>query len=433
MRPFAEDKGMPKILIGFLLAMASLARGEEGWRSIDDFENPGPRLHNWVSAGANVVKALDGAREGLFALRCDPVESGAWFGVCANIEGMAALRFWARVELEMGIEVEIRSRTAAARMWRKVDLSGPDWQEIVLPLWTFRTEGDPILSDCDLVAFRPRGTGSVWIDDLRRAQAVEAANPLIEPLDLISQRAFGKAAGGRAETRNFRVLTNSPIDAREVADGLEDFRDLFQERMRLRKWNIEVPVTVVIHETRDEYVDFVARTAREVYGGVIDPKGITAGGFTFERYSCTSYDPEQGAKRPVFYHEACHQLVTQCLGLRGPNGASWAEEGICYYLQNEYLPQANLAEEIGNFLENPKRPPLASLKDTTPTTGVVNMTGLLVMAFLAEGPHSDRLAAVLAELRDGHHDLGRAVERALEMKLDEFAAEWEAWVRETYR
>ena len=63
----------------------------------------------------------------------------------------------------------------------------------------------------------------------------------------------------------------------------------------------------------------------------------------------------------------------------------------------------------------------------------MNMTGMLVIAYVAEGPHRDRLGAFLEELRDGHHDLARAVDRALGMKMGAFASEWEAWVRATYR
>ena len=422
---------MWKLLFASVLAAASLTRGEET-RRIDDFDQP-ELSDEWVSLGADLWHAEGLVPAGLNYLRCRADDAGAWIGrrTDASFEGLRKVTFQARSETDLALVVELKQHNCAPRFWRKVDVAAGDWQRVEIPLYQFRMDGVPRIAECDMIGFRLRSAGTLELDGIEIEAG--AAPSHLEPMDAVARRAFGGPARDSAETTNFRVLTDSDAPAKEVAEGLEAFLGLFQERMGLPGDELAAQVTLVIHAERAAYVDFVARTAREVYGGVIDPKGITAGGFTFERYSCTSYDPEQGAKRPVFYHEACHQLVTQCLGLRGPNGASWAEEGICYYLQNEYLPQANLAEEVGKLLENPKRPSLDSLKDTTQTTGAVNMTGMLVMAFLAEGPHKDRLAAFVAELREGHHDLARAVDRALGMKMGAFASEWEAWVRATYR
>lgn len=421
---------MGMVRFALILAVASAA-GAETVR-IDDFDQP-ELSDEWVSLGADLWHAEGLVPAGANHLRCRADDAGAWIGrrTGASFQALRKVTFQARSGTDLALVVELKQHNSAPRFWRKVDVAAGDWQRIEIPLYEFRTDGVPRIAECDLIGFRLRGAGTFDLDGIEIEAG--AAPALLEPMDALALRAFGGPAKDTAETTHFRVLTDSAAPAKEVAAGLEQFLGLFQERMGLPQGNVVPQVTLVIHATREAYVDFVARTARDVYGGVIDPKGITAGGFTFEKYSCTSYDPEQGAKRPVIYHEACHQLVTRCLGLRGPNGASWAEEGVCYYMQNEYLPQANLGEEVGKLLENPKRPALASLKDTTPTTGAVNMTGMLLIAYLVEGPHKDRLSPFLTELRDGHHDLARAVERTLGVKPDAFATDWEAWVRQTYR
>ncbi len=433
--------------VAVILICASWACAGEGI-VVDDFEAK-TLSEKWTSVEADIARDAE-AKEGSGALRCDAAGEGAWFGVSgvpADWNSVGAVEFWARTDKDSAIDIEVRERASSARFRRRVDLVAGDWQRVEVPLWQFRSEGTPAWSSVSLLGFDVRGgAGTVWIDDLQLASYAGQISPFLEPRESIAARAFGgaereaRAARGfggveveAREDRSFRIFADAGAHPKldEVGTRLGEFLGLFQKTMGMPNEDLPYPATLVICKTREAYVDFVVRTAKEVYNAAVDPKGITSDGFTFEQYSCTYFDPKQGAARPVFYHEACHQLVVRCLGLRGPRGATWAEEGVCYLMQNEYLPQANLADEVKTLLANAKRPPLDSLDDTTKTTGAVNLTGMLVMGFVAKGTHREELGEFIAALRHGA-SLKRGVEDGLGMKLADFETEWLAWCRETY-
>lgn len=421
-------------MVAAWIVCASWAIAGEG-TLVDDFEAEA-LSERWTAVEADLARDA-GAKEGQGALRCDATGDGAWCGVTgvpADWSHVGAVEFWARSDKDRVIDVEARERSSSARFRRAVELKAGDWRRIQVPLWQFRSEGTPSWGSVSLLGFDLRGgKGTVWLDGLRLATHQGDLPPFLEPADSIRARAFDRNKCYGAETRNFRVYADPcmEMDVQEVGTRLEAFLPRFQETMGLAKGDLPYPATLVIRSTREAYVDFVVETAGHVYNAVAAPSGIVSDGFTFEQYSCTYDDPKQGAARPVFYHEVCHQLVVRCLGLRGPRGATWAEEGICYLMQNEYLPQANLAETVKTLLANPKRPPLASLDDTTKTTGAVDLTGMLVMGFVAKGAHREKLPQFIAALRRGA-SMTRGVEEGLGMKLADFEAEWLAWCAETY-
>ena len=173
------------------------------------------------------------------------------------------------------------------------------------------------------------------------------------------------------------------------------------------------------------------KTARDVYGAETNARAITSDGYTFFEYSFCSYNAERGERRPVFFHEVTHQLVTRAFGLRGAHGATWVEEGLCYFLQNEYLPQEDLPGQVGEMLANRRRPKLSEFEASIQTS-LVNLQALTLLAFLVKGRHADKLGDVLPALSK-EASLPKAVAGVLKIPLADFESEWLEWVRETYK
>ncbi len=332
------------------------------------------------------------------------------------------------------LEVELREKQGSARFWRKIALKPLVWTEISLGPYQFRAEGAPSWKRIASLGFVLRdGPANLYVDTVTLARHKGELPPFLEPGDALVKRAFGESKDVvRTATRNFRAFSNAPLDGDKLGAALEEFFVLFRKSLALKEADLDYPVTLVIHSKRDAYVDFAVRTARDVYGAEVPAKRIWAEGYTFFDYSFTSYLNERHERRPVFFHEVCHQLLTRLLGLRGALGATWVEEGLCYFLQNEFIPQDDLGAEVKSLLDNARRPKLADLDGRIAPQGAVNLQALSIMAFLHDGRHKEHFAKILATLAKDA-SLAAAVENVLKTTTAEFDAEWQAWCRERYK
>lgn len=273
--------------------------------------------------------------------------------------------------------------------WARVDIPEGDWVRIEVPFWRMR--GRAAWRDARALVLRSRSReGTLLVSDVTYPPHAGDEPPWLEPLAEVARR----AGASRAYSRDgVRVVTNvDAIDPDEVARHAADARRIFEEAFHAGL--PDAPPTLVIFDSTDRYHAFVAATARDIYhAGVGTP---SSAGYTIERFSVTTYDPPQGSARPVFYHEIAHQWAAYDLGIESM--ASWAAEGICYYIQNRLFPQPDLNGQIDQLLD---AGPLPLDAFEGELSGRHLMQALLMIRYLADGPPRERLPDVLVALRDG--------------------------------
>lgn len=241
-------------------------------------------------------------------------------------------------------------------VWRRVEAG-----EVSIPWWQFRRSGRWTAPTHVRVKARK---GACEVTNFR---LVEGTFSIVEPMDALVKRAGLKRT---KETPLVRIATNeSAVDLEKLASEIERFWKLACEELRLANPKHEWTATLVLFEKPEEYRKFVVDTARDVFAaGADEPK---AQGFTFERTSATSC---LGATlRPVFFHELMHQWATDVLEL--PVMSSWQQEGVCYHLQNRFLPQEGLAAEVRKLRPRPFR-------GFVPNDGPGNLQAMLMAEYV---------------------------------------------------
>lgn len=410
-----------------LLALAAVSTLAAAEPLRADFESP-DAAQAWATDAGTVEIVKAPAHAGTGALRWQAPKEGtrlSFSGLRGDLTANRAVRFFAFLEGTVEREVTLRVRTRGGDFWRRFALRPAVWSEIVVPFYQFRQDALPRWDRAEALELVARRPVSLVLDDLGLVAGGE--HPQIEPGAALVERLFPGAEPKIALTPNFRVFTDAPVDPAAVAERLEQglarFREIFAVEEPLA-W----PVTLVIRPTADDYRRSAVETARDIYGGDLAPP--TAGGFTFYEYAFTSYDEKHGATRPVFLHEAFHQVVTRLLGFRGAGGALWIEEGLCYFMQDEFTPIENAKEEALKLLDNPKRPALATFDAKQRIdSGAENLAAFLVVRYLLKGPHAGAWKDVLEALRENDVRLLDAVGEALGVKPAEFEKSWEEFTR----
>jgi hypothetical protein len=412
-----------RFLAAFLAAASISAAGPP----IADFENT-DSAKSWAADAGTVELVKAPAHAGAGALRWSAPKEGARLA-CDAVHGdltpNRAVRLFAYLEGTVDREMTLKFRTKGGDFARRFPLRPQVWSEIVIPFYQFRQEGLPRWEKVESLEFVARRPVAIVLDDVGLVEGGDA--PQIEPGGALVERIFPDGTPKIALTENFRVFTDAAVDPAPVAarleEGLAAFRKIFGIEEPLA-W----PVTLVIRPTVDDYRRTAVETAKDVYGGELAPP--TAGGFTFYEYSFTSYDEKYGATRPVFLHEAFHQVVSRLLGFHGTNGAMWIEEGLCYFMQNEFTPIENAKEETLKLIDNPKRPALGTFDGKQRIdSGAENLQAFLVVQFLMKGPHAAKWKDFVEALRENDTNLLKAADEALGVKPADFEKEWIEFTR----
>jgi len=353
-------------------------------------------------------------------------------GIPEDLRGFAAIAFRASVEgeEERALVVGVAEKAARHSFWRKLTVKPGEAQAFEVKLWQFRTSGIPSWGRAARLAFGARDAGgSFRIEGVRLVKHAGGGVPFLEPEAALQGRAFGGESSAKA-TANFRVFTDAPLDLDKLGGHLEAMLKLFQKTFGLKEAPLDYPATLVVAKTPEAYRAFVKKTVEDVYAGLVAPP--TSTGLTFEQYACTSWDEKLAERRPVFFHESCHLLIPRLLGFRGPDGATWVEEGICYWMQYEFMPSEPLSRPMRALLANARRPKLSTLAGTAKAGGMAEGLGLAVVDHLIRGPHAAKLGAVLEALRP-QCDLPAAVKAALGLTIEEFEAAWLEWATGRYK
>lgn len=211
------------------------------------------------------------------------------------------LSFRARTAVDTTIEVWIPAGEGRAAYWRRVDLRGGAWQDVHLDLgWLRRADGPaPSWSSVNGLAFTFRDATGVWLDDIA----------LVDGSPALSPEAVAVVTGGTVTTgRHAAVISMVPsLDGAALASALDAVADaLFADLPFL-----QVPVTpapLVVFPDVGSYQAGVIRLGNAFAATVAAP---TNHGFTIEGIATSSWDPLQGAARPVYVHEFVHALLTR--------------------------------------------------------------------------------------------------------------------------
>lgn len=313
-----------------------------------DFESPGLAEQWQMSSGGSASR--DACESG-WCLHLKPAAKSRIRStrIAADWTRYGALTFRARSDADTTIEVWLPAGEDHAAFWRRVDLPGGAWQDVHLDLGWFRRADGPAPSWSAVMAlsFTFRDTAEVWLDDI----AVHAGSPVLSP------EAVAVVTGGTVTRgRHAAVISLVPsLDGGALASTLDAVADAVLADLPFLHAP-EVPVPLVVFPDEVAYRAGVAKLAGAFVANVATP---TNDGFTLEGIATSSWDPAQGAARPVYIHEFVHALLTRTAAL--PNGGEWLQEGLANWYQVRFHPQPTLADVIRGRFARPL--PLVRLCD----------------------------------------------------------------------
>jgi hypothetical protein len=187
----------------------------------------------------------------------------------------------------------------------------------------------PAELDFDDLALPPAGAGRDGREWLRRV-------------------AFGGRDVRMAEADGLLVASDAVVGGEQLTDA-----DLAQILRRMRAARAMVrrlfgdavrpidgptPPALLIFRRHADYLRCFEFIGSE-WNVVIKPPA--SGGYTVQNIAATTFDPEQGASRPVFLHESIHAVLANDVRLLASNDRhTWLHEGFASYLQMCLYPQS---------------------------------------------------------------------------------------------
>jgi hypothetical protein len=265
-----------------------------------------------------------------------PRESGGFSVRVRAVGGGANARLLAldasnRVILQHRLDLQPGDRLQPVSIpwtcWRWGDDTGGGAAEVRRIGLRFDAAGGELhLDDLALTAPAPAGSGKEWLRQLafggRDARMVEADGLLVAT----------DAVGADGE------LTDADLAAilGRMRRGRVMVRRLFGAAVR--PVETAAPTSLLIFRQQADYVVFFESLGREWNVRISPPTG---GGLTVGNFAATTFDPKQGANRPVFLHESVHAVfATDVRLLSGHERHSWLHEGVGSYVQMCLYPQS---------------------------------------------------------------------------------------------
>ena len=445
-------------------ATPAAAPAATGVRVLADFEAEPARvldLTGWVaSADADAAVGKGALR---LAVRGEPppgpVRAAAWLPV-QGWDGakVRELTVWLRARSD---EKTVRLRLVAADeggrqiFQRRVEIpsqapAGQWWHHVRLPLHVWRWGNTAVGSWSEvrrLGVLLESPASDVWVDDVqllpdpRPAPDARAAAAGRKPeSDWLAKVAFGDRDARLAEADGLLVGTDAMdgVAEADVARMLSNMRKVRAMVSRLfgpavRPIDTRTPSALLVFRDNAAYVRFWTRLGEEWAVGVAIP---TAGGFTVQDVSSSTYDPKLGADRPVFLHESVHAVLGHDLRLlTGADHHWWLHEGLANYVQLCLYPHsldpAVYPREFARGIP-PEGPGLfRPLKEVMGPRGMPRQYAQLacVMAYLVE-EKPQWLPMIAKSLADGE-----TTEQALKRcgtTFDELEAAWLAWGKQKF-
>lgn len=329
------------------------------------------------------------------------------------------------------IEVQFIEPDGKSKFWRKVEVADQEWRELRLPLKYFRTSGTR-LPQWDRLRFFGlylRTPAEFSVDNLRFVSR-PGANACLGVPDL-REIAFGDRPEARLQAgTNWLVLTDcADLDLAEMSGRLQKLADDLRRDFAFFP-PPATPPTLIIFAHEQHYRDFPLRLA-----GRFNSQAERAGsdGYTMMGIATSYWDPQKGARRPVYYHEFVHSWMEKAGRFADDGG--WLHEGIANYYQLQLFPQSNFNKLVQEGLTKENfRLPLRELCSGRRIPVNRYWQALTVVDLLLnQPPYSQKRRALLEAFREGNStDLNLYLEKILETNWDAFEKDWKAFCRQRY-
>jgi hypothetical protein len=231
---------------------------------------------------------------------------------------------------------------------RRLDVAPSDELQVVTVPWTRWRWGDDVAGGPGEVRsiglrFNAPG-GEIHVDDLAfTAPAVPDAGK-----EWLRRVAFGGRDVRMAEADGLLVATDAVGGDAELTDAdlaailgrMRRARTLVRRLFAdaVRPVETATPSSLLIFRRQADYVAFFESLGKEWNVQISPPTG---GGLTVGNLAATTFDPKQGADRPVFLHESVHAIfATDVRLLSGHDRHSWLHEGLGSYVQLCLYPRS---------------------------------------------------------------------------------------------
>lgn len=330
------------------------------------------------------------------------------------------------------LEVQLVERDLAARLWRKVVLDHTGWRRVELRLGWFRPAGlrVPDLTRISALRLFLREEQELWIDGIARREG-RPGSAYLQPEE-VGAVAFPASPHREAACEPVRVLTDSPeLDGLALASELERLAGALEDALR-RKPPPRRPVCVVVFARPEDYRGFPQRLGERLLAAADPP---AHDGFTPFGIATSTYDPAQGARRPVYAHEFVHAWLVAA-GIDG--GGDWLHEGLAALFQQRLHPQENAGRIVSSGLEAPVgegRLPLAELIDGRQLATSLYWQAMSLCELLLHDPaYRPKLPALLeALLAADSASLLPHLQPVLGVDLQRLEADWRRRCAETWQ
>lgn len=268
-----------------------------------------------------------------------------------DLRGMRALHFFIRATPTAN-PIDLRWHACDAHgnelMQRKFSFDGGAvWTRFDLPLalwrWNNTFVGD--WSEVKSLKFQIEDRVSqVRIDELYFEKGTRGAQSAYPSGELYDEIAFENRECRAVERGGYRIAS----DARDALND-KDINTLAARLTPLPVWLKRIfgdahrplndqPIPILIFGKEEDYLTFVDRLGTALRVSIAEPG---AGGYAIQDIASSYIDPEIGADRPVFFHEAVHATVARQLRLLpGAPLHSWMQEGLANYLQLCLFPES---------------------------------------------------------------------------------------------
>lgn len=277
------------------------------------------------------------------------------------------------------------------------------------------------------------------LDDLRLLAAPTDAPT---PTEWLRRLAFAERDVRMAEAGGLLVATDATkeltdADLRRILSRMRKARlvvkRLFGDAVRPLDPETTTPAALLIFRDAADYPAFFERLGAAWGATIVAPK---AGGYTVQDIAATTFDPKQGAHRPVFFHESVHAVLAHDVRLlTHSDHQSWLHEALANYLQVCLFPRSLDARILTPHFSKPMLAdgrgffqPFEVLlaKHADPRRYAQLAT---VMAFLVE-KRPDLLSKLARATTGGHPALDAL--RMCGTSAAALEAEWFAWGRERF-
>jgi hypothetical protein len=362
----------------------------------------------------NLPERIRPGESGGFSVRVRAVGGGATARLIA-LDANNRVILQRRLDLEQGDQ--LRPVSIPWTRWRWGDDTGGGPAEIRRIGLRFDAAGGELhLDDLALTAPAAPGSGKEWLRQVAfggRDVRMAEADGLLVATD---------AVGGDSE------LTDADLVAvlGRMRRGRAMVRRLFGDAVR--PVQTAAPTSLLIFRRQADYVAFFESLGREWNVKISPPTG---GGLTVGNFAATTFDPKQGANRPVFLHESVHAVfATDVRLLSGHERHSWLHEGLGSYVQMCLYPQSVDRRALAANFRRPVDPegkgffkPLGQVLGRRVPARQYAQVGMLVAYVVDQKPQW--LPVIAKSLVAG----GTAEEafRACDVTLDELQDAWMKW------